>query len=109
MSLIKNDLLSNLVPSEFFLSQNYPNPFREKTIIKFCIPYLTRVKLEILNAENKLIKKLLDEEKPAGSYEVELDVTNCHSNKGGKFEEEIYFCSLKAGNYMKTKKMILSK
>ena len=99
--------MNELVPSEFFLSQNYPNPFRKKTAIKFCIPYRTLVKLEILDNEGKLIKKLLDEEKPAGSYEVELDVTTYHSDEGQNLEEGIYFCRLDAGEYSETKKMIM--
>jgi hypothetical protein len=106
---MRNDLMDDLVPSEFFLSQNYPNPFREKTVIKFCIPYRTKVKLEVFNAEGKLIKKLLDEEKPAGSYGVELDVTNCHSDEGRNLEEGLYLCQLEAGDYIKTKEMILLK
>jgi hypothetical protein len=109
MGLIKNDLLDDLVPSEFFLSQNYPNPFREKAIIKFCVPYQTVVKLEIFNSEGKLIKKLLDEEKPAGSYEVKIDVTDFNSNEAWNLEEGIYWCQLEAGDYRETKKMILSK
>ena len=117
MSLLANDLLNDLVPSEFFLSQNYPNPFREKTVIKFCIPYRTKIKLEIYNAEGKLIKELLNKEKSAGSYEVELDATNSHSDESRNLEEGIYFCRLEAGNpelssgqvFIETKKIIVLK
>ena len=68
----KYKIMNDLVPSEFYLSQNYPNPFREKTTIKFCVAYKTKVKLEVFNSEGKLIKKLLDEEKEAGTYEIEF-------------------------------------
>ena len=37
----------DLTPSEFYLSQNYPNPFSDKTTIKFCVAYKGKVKLEI--------------------------------------------------------------
>ena len=99
--------MNDLVPSEFFLSQNYPNPFREKTTIKFCVPYSTKVKLEVFDTEGKLIKKLLDEDKPAGSYEVELNVSDYHSDENQNLEEGIYFCRLEAGDFISTKKMLL--
>ena len=62
--------MNDLVPSEFYLSQNYPNPFSEKTTIKFCVAYKTKVKLEVFNSDGEIIKTLLDEEKEAGTYEV---------------------------------------
>jgi hypothetical protein len=99
--------MNDLVPSEFFLSQNYPNPFSEKTIIKFCVAYKTRVKLEVFNSEGEMIKILVDEEKEAGTYEVEFDITICHSREGGNLSEGVYFYQLKVGSFLETKKMIL--
>ena len=58
--------MNDLIPSEFYLSQNYPNPFRDKTTIKYCVPYKTKVKLEVFDIEGKKIKILIDEEKEAG-------------------------------------------
>ena len=62
--------MDELVPSDFYLSQNYPNPFKEKTTIKFCIPHKTSVKLTIFNSFGSVIKKLVNEEKYAGTYEA---------------------------------------
>src|SRR4030065_2691352 len=75
MNLIKDTVLNNnnLTPTEFYLSQNYPNPFSERTTIKFCVAYKTKVKLEVFNADGEMIKTLLDEEKEAGTYEVEFN------------------------------------
>jgi len=42
-------------PTEFYLGQNYPNPFSESTVIKFCVAYKTKVKLEVFNSEGKMI------------------------------------------------------
>jgi hypothetical protein len=63
---------NDLEPTEFYLSQNYPNPFKEKTTIKYCVAYKTRVQLTVYNTGGKLIEKLVDEEKEAGTYEVEF-------------------------------------
>jgi hypothetical protein len=91
--------MNDLVPSEFYLSQNYPNPFRGKTTIKFCVAYKTKVKLAVFNSEGKLIKKLLDEKKEAGTYEVEFDASG--------FTEDNYINQLEAGDFLSRKKMIL--
>jgi len=91
--------MNDLVPSEFYLSQNYPNPFSEKTTIKFCVAYKTNVKLEVFNSEGKMIKKLLDEEKEAGTYEVDFDASG--------LPEGIYIYQLQAGNFVSEKKMTL--
>ena len=98
MNLAKNAAPSDLVPSEFYLSQNYPNPFSEKTIIKFCVAYKTKATLEVFDSEGKMIERLLDEEKEAGTYEV---TWNARSLSSG-----VYYYQLKAGAYVETKKML---
>lgn len=103
MNSILNTVMNDLVPSEFYLSQNYPNPFSEKTTIKFCVAYKTKVKLEVFDSEGKLIKKLLDEEKEAGTYEVEYQ-SAVHNPQSAN---EIYFYQLEAGEFLSKKKMTL--
>jgi hypothetical protein len=108
----------DLVPSEFYLSQNYPNPFCKKTAIKFCVAYKTKVTLEIFDSEGKMIKKLLDEEKEAGTYEVSWNAESSSSGvsaKGRRLDSSsghaygVYFCQLKAGSYVETRKMLMMK
>jgi hypothetical protein len=114
MSQIKNGVTNNLVPTEFYLSQNYPNPFKEKTTIKYCVPYKTKVRLAVCNSEGELVEELVNEEKKAGTYEVEF--STCHSREslqeskaGGNQKERTYYFSLAAGDYKNEKKMTLSK
>jgi hypothetical protein len=99
--------MNDLVPSEFYLSQNYPNPFSERTTIKFCVAYKTKVKLEVFDSEGKLIEILLDEVKEAGTYEVEFSVNDCHSRTSGNPLESIYIYQLQAGKFFSRKKMTL--
>jgi hypothetical protein len=101
MNLTKNAALSDLVPPEFYLSQNYPNPFCKKTAIKFCVAYKTKVTLEVFDSEGKMIERLLDEEKEAGTYEVTWNARNLSSG--------VYFYKLRAGSYVETKKMLMIK
>lgn len=99
MNLNRNSLMDELVPTEFYLSQNYPNPFREKTVIKYCIAYKTKVTLKVFDPEGKMIKILLDEETEAGTYEVEFNAS--------ELQEGNYIYQFQAGDFFSIKKMIL--
>lgn len=55
---------------DFQLTQNTPNPFGEKTMIRFSVPRLCRVKLTVLNKEKKLVRALFNDEAVAGWHEV---------------------------------------
>jgi len=105
--LNNNSLMDEVIPLEFFLSQNYPNPFKEKTLIKYCVAYKTRVQITVYDSDGNLIEKLVDEEKQAGTYEVKFSI--CHFSESGNPEGIIYFYQLKAGSFIETKKMLLLK
>jgi hypothetical protein len=96
--------MNEFVPSEFYLGQNYPNPFKERTIIKYCIAYKIRVKLTVYNSEGEEIKKLVDEEKKPGTYEVEFQ-SAVVPNAFGKSAIGSYYYRLEAGGYKSEKKM----
>jgi hypothetical protein len=93
-----NTSTNNLVPSEFYLGQNYPNPFSERTAIKYCVAYKTNVKLEVFNAEGEMIKVLVDEEKEAGTYELEFNGTGT--------PEGFYSYQFQAGDFLNRMKML---
>jgi hypothetical protein len=96
-----NEKADNLTPDNFYLSQNYPNPFNSTTSIKYQIPELSFVKLKIFNLLGEEVKTMVNNENPAGSYEVNFDAANLPSG--------IYFYRLQAGDYIETKKMVLMK
>jgi hypothetical protein len=87
------------LPTEFSLLQNYPNPFNPATTIKFSTPEFTKVTLIIYDILGREIVTLVNEEKSAGTYEIEFFAENMPSG--------IYFYTLIAGSYSDTKKMIL--
>jgi 5-hydroxyisourate hydrolase-like protein (transthyretin family) len=105
--LINNSEIDDVIPLEFFMSQNYPNPFKGKTIIKYCVPYRTRVQLTVYDPEGELIKKLVDEEKTPGTYEIEFKASACYSGESRNLKEETFFYRLEAGDYISQKKMEL--
>jgi len=85
----------------YTVSQNYPNPYNPSTTISYEIPERNIVTIKIYDVLGNEIVTLLNEEKPAGSYEVEFTATNLASG--------VYFYSLASGNFFSTKKMILLK
>ncbi len=92
---------SNVVPDKFKLYQNYPNPFNPSTTIRYSIPNTQFTLLKVYNVLGKEIATLVNEKKPAGSYEVTFD------NEG--VSSGIYFYTLSAGNFSETKRMIFLK
>jgi len=111
VTFIENETFS-YQPKDFLLSQNYPNPFNPTTTIRFTISDLPAGRqglqfttLKVYDLLGSEIATLVNEEKPAGSYEVEFS-----ANGGGAgLPSGIYFYQLKAGNYIETKKMVLLK
>jgi polyhydroxybutyrate depolymerase len=90
-----------LLPTEYSLYQNYPNPFNPMTTIKYSIPKLGFVTIKVFDVLGSEITTLLNEEKSAGTYELNWNATQLPSG--------VYFYQLKAGSYVETKKMILLK
>jgi hypothetical protein len=89
----------------FNLSQNYPNPFNPSTKIKYAVRSNQKVVLKIYDVLGKEVAVLVNEEKPAGEYEVEFSVGSF--GDGSKLSSGVYFYQLKAGSFIQTNKMIL--
>ncbi|HEY6437173.1 MAG TPA: T9SS type A sorting domain-containing protein, partial [Ignavibacteriaceae bacterium] len=90
-----------IAPSEFQLYQNYPNPFNPSTLISYQIPISSNVTLKIYDALGKEVAILVNENKPAGTYDVEFNASILPSG--------VYFYQIKADNFLQTKKMLLLK
>ena len=96
------DKLLVQVPEEYKLSQNYPNPFNPSTTICYSIPNPCPVRLKIYDILGNEIETLIDEEKSAaGVYRIKFNASDL---SGG-----IYFYVFQAGNFVKSKRMILLK
>lgn len=88
-------------PSTFRLYQNYPNPFNPRTKIKYQIPELSNIKLTVYDVLGREVRTLVNEEKPAGSYEAEFN--------GKDLPSGVYFYRIETGKYSDTKKFVLLK
>jgi hypothetical protein len=92
---------NNHTPASFELSQNYPNPFNPATNISFAVPVSGLVKLVVYDVTGREAEILLSEEMNAGTYNVNFDASRLSSG--------IYFYTLTAGEFTRTKKMMLIK
>jgi Tol biopolymer transport system component len=103
--------ISKIIPKEFSLFQNFPNPFNSSTKIKFNISDRTviassswqsqKVTLKIYDIIGKEIQTLLNENLEPGTYEISFNGMNLPSG--------IYFYKLITKNFSKTYKLVLIK
>jgi autotransporter-associated beta strand protein len=97
-----------LRPLEFTLWNNYPNPFRQATVIKFALPQNCRMTLDIYNIQGRLIKHLVrpDKVNPAGFHQVVWDGTN---ELGRPVSAGPYMYRFVTGRFVKSKMMLYLK
>jgi hypothetical protein len=88
-------------PQEFFLYQNFPNPFNPSTKISWQMPEGGYAEIVIYDILGRLIKTLVNEYKQPGKYEITFDASDLSSGT--------YLYQLRAGNYILTEKMLLLK
>ena len=103
---------SETKPSDFKLFNNYPNPFgadpsgNPTTTISYVVPsvetrHALSLQLIVYDVLGREVATLVNKSQPPGNYSVQFNAENL---PGG-----IYFYTLRAGNFVKTKKMILLK
>jgi len=85
---------------------NYPNPFNPETTISYQLPENGKAELVIYNIKGQKVKQLISEQLSAGQHSVVWDGRD-ENNKA--VSSGIYFYKFKAGDFDKTRKMILMK
>jgi flagellar hook assembly protein FlgD len=97
-----------LLPKAFAMSQNYPNPFNPSTTIAYDIPEgdNVQVQLNVYNMRGQLVRTLVNESKSEGSYQIQWDGSD---NYGRRVSSGVYFYRIKAGEFSKTRKMVILK
>ncbi len=93
--------ISSELPSVFSLYQNYPNPFNPVTKIKFSLPKVSYVNVNVIDILGRHVATLVNEKLSQGTYETEWNAGNIPSG--------IYFYTIETEDTRETKKMILIK
>ncbi len=100
-SIITEIKPEDLLPTEFKLEQNFPNPFNPSTSIKYAVPEKSHVLIKIYNIVGEEVVLLADEEKDRGWYTISFNAPRLASG--------IYIYRMQAGNFISTRKMMLLK
>ena len=93
-------------PTDYQLSQNFPNPFNPETTSKYQVPKTCPVSVGGYNLLGQRVRTLVEETKPPGYHQV---IWNGRDNGGNTVASGVYFYHLIAGSYAETKKMTLLK
>ena len=92
---------NDIKPGTYSLNQNYPNPFNPTTSVSYSIPSDGYVTLSIYDALGKEVAVLDNGFRTAGNYSHTFDASALSSG--------MYFYTIRSGNFVQTKKMLLMK
>ena len=92
------------VPDNYALSQNYPNPFNPSTTIEYALRQNGRVSISLYNSLGQKVADLLNEVQAAGSYKLNVDMSQLKLATSG-----IYFYQISAGDFKATRRMLYVK
>ena len=95
------DARGSAVPVRHSLSDNYPNPFRRYTQVRYGLPADAHVKITVYDLLGRHVKTLVNAQRPAGHHRVRFDATALASGT--------YLCRLEAGDFVATRTMLLVK
>ncbi len=98
---VENPNNEKTIAKDFQLYQNYPNPFNPSTVISYRLQFASQTTLKVYDVLGNKVATLVDEYKPAGSYQVAFSPSAIVSG--------FYFYKLQAGDFVTTKKMLYIK
>ncbi|MBN2227694.1 MAG: T9SS type A sorting domain-containing protein [candidate division Zixibacteria bacterium] len=99
-------VFTGLVPGSYELYDAYPNPFNPTTTIGYSLPVAGAVRLEVFNLLGQKVATLVDEYQHAGRHTVEWNTT---ATGGEPVASGVYLYRLTAGDFSRSKKLILMK
>lgn len=94
------------VPSVHRLIGAFPNPFNPRTEVRFELAEATRVRVDVHDVRGRLVRTLVDENRPSGPHAVMWDGTD---RTGSSVASGTYFLRLAAGDRVETRKVALLK
>lgn len=104
ISEVRSDEKHDLVPREFVLLQNHPNPFNSHTLISFVLSRAMHVKLKLYNALGEEIRTIVEEERLPGYHSLLWDGRDA---QGRAAASGFYFIRFEAGQEVRLSKVML--
>jgi hypothetical protein len=68
-----------IIPSDFSITQNFPNPFNSQTVIRYTSPRSAYIKISVYDLLGKEIVVPVNGQTPAGYHEVNVSALNLSS------------------------------
>jgi len=94
---IGND--NSSLPNQFQLLQNFPNPFNNKTQIRFYIPNSSEISLQIFNIQGQSVRQLAGKTLSSGWHNIFWDGKN---DSGNVVSSGVYLCRMQARDFNKS-------
>jgi len=97
------------LPTQFALMQNFPNPLRESTVIRFALPEASTVSVRVYNVFGQEVARLQSGAMQAGYHSVEWSARDRSDRPApaGMYFYRIEASSPNAGTFRQMRKMIL--
>ena len=95
-----------LIPSDFSLQQNFPNPFNPSTEIRFDLPEEGQVELSVFNMQGQKVRTLESGKMAPGYHAIIWNGTN---DKGSRVSTGMYFYSIQTNKFQAVRKMLFIK
>jgi len=95
---------TGIIPKTIKLLENYPNPFNPETVIRFELPKISLVTIQVYNTLGQKIRTLISEQRPAGIHIIKWDGKDDH---GSSVSSGVYFYSMETGDFRQVRKMVL--
>ena len=101
VSVIGINQISALIPGDYSLGQNHPNPFNPSTTIRFSVMKSGNVNIKLFTILGEEVKTIISQDMTPGTYETQFNAASLSSG--------IYYYTMSSGYFIETKKMILIK
>ena len=92
------------LPREYFLFQNFPNPFNPITELRYQLPEASEVRLSLYNLLGQEVRRLVNGEMAAGAHSAQWDGRD---DSGNPLASGVYLCRFRAGDFRQTKRIVL--
>ncbi|HEY4643214.1 MAG TPA: FlgD immunoglobulin-like domain containing protein, partial [Bacteroidota bacterium] len=106
VNVVSRWVQGQFLPMKYKLEQNYPNPFNPTTSIQFEVPEFVKVKLQVFDMLGRRIRTLINTEMDPGVHVVVWDGTD---ETGQRVSSGVYLYRMRAGDFIRSKKMLLIK